>query len=125
MLRKILGAVDQIRRYDRGELGYDCLFLNVATRCNSRCRYCEAHTLDASRELDQARLFTLFAEARDAGIGHVYLSGGEPLFRRDIWALIDKLLSVSLSREHFLEKFFSTIHPLVEGKSGSEARIST
>ncbi|MHC1789505.1 radical SAM protein [Solidesulfovibrio sp.] len=97
MVRKLLGTVDQIRRYERGELGYGCLFLNITSRCNSRCRYCEAYNLDASRELDQTRLLTLFEEARAAGIPHIYLSGGEPLFRRDVWELIENILAVGLT----------------------------
>ena len=96
MLRKLWETADQIRRYDRGELDYGCLFLNLTSRCNSRCRYCEAYKLDPARELDQQRLFTLFEEARAAGIPHIYLSGGEPLFRRDVWALIEKILAVGL-----------------------------
>ena len=97
MMRKFLNTVDQIRRYERGELGYDCLFCNITSRCNSRCRYCEAYNLDASRELAQTRLFTLFEEAKAAGIPHIYLSGGEPLFRRDVWELIGKILEVGLT----------------------------
>lgn len=96
MLRRLLGMIDEVRRYDRGELGYGCLFVNITSRCNSRCRYCEAYKLDAARELDQARLFTLFEEARQAGVLHIYLSGGEPFFRRDVWELIAKILALGL-----------------------------
>ncbi|MDQ7830688.1 MAG: radical SAM protein [Desulfovibrionaceae bacterium] len=96
MLRRLLGMIDEVRRYNRGELGYGCLFVNITSRCNSRCRYCEAYKLDAARELDQARLFSLFEEARQAGVPHIYLSGGEPFFRRDVWELIEKILSLGL-----------------------------
>jgi MoaA/NifB/PqqE/SkfB family radical SAM enzyme len=96
MLKRLLGAFDQVRRYNRGELGYGCLFINITSRCNSRCRYCEAYKLDAGRELDQTRLFTLFEEARQAGIPHIYLSGGEPFFRRDVWELIERIAALGL-----------------------------
>lgn len=96
MLRKILGVIDQVRRYERGELGYGCLFLNITSRCNSRCRYCEAYTRDAAVEIDRSRLLALFEEARAAGIPHIYLSGGEPLCRRDVWELIEGILANGL-----------------------------
>jgi len=96
MRGRLLGMIDQVRRYERGELGYGCLFVNITSRCNSRCRYCEAYTLDATRELDRERLFALFEEARQAGIPHIYLSGGEPFFRRDVWELIAGILNQGL-----------------------------
>jgi MoaA/NifB/PqqE/SkfB family radical SAM enzyme len=97
MLKRLHEAMDQIRRYESGELGYGCLFLNIASRCNSRCRYCEAYTLAADRELGRDRLFRLFEEARQIGVPHIYLSGGEPFFRRDVWDLIERILSLGLT----------------------------
>src|SRR6185312_1916164 len=72
------------------------LRLSLTDRCNFRCVYCspatwggKSHLLSAS-QLD--RLVTIFASV---GIRRVRLTGGEPLFRKDIIEVVTQLAGVS------------------------------
>src|SRR5215510_10626637 len=60
---------------------------NVTNRCNLRCSYCNFPMLDP-RELSLDRLELLFDRLRDLGVQRLGLSGGEPLMRKDIGAIV-------------------------------------
>jgi cyclic pyranopterin phosphate synthase len=72
--------------------------LSVTDRCNLRCQYCmpEEHYTWLPRDLlltfeEIARLSRVFASL---GAGKVRLTGGEPLLRRDLPALVTQLRAV-------------------------------
>ncbi len=75
------------------------LRISVTDRCNFRCRYCMPEQglvwLDKSELLtfeEIVRLVRIFAEL---GVTKVRLTGGEPLLRRDLYLLVEKIARVS------------------------------
>ena len=76
----------------------DYLRISVTDRCNLRCRYCmpeegienEGH----SRMLSLEQIYRLVKIASQTGISNVRLTGGEPLIRRNIVTLVDKIASL-------------------------------
>ncbi len=77
----------------------DNLRISVTDRCNFRCRYCmpeegmvwmEKSELLAFEEIE--RLTHIFA---GLGIRKIRLTGGEPLMRKDLYLLVEKLARIS------------------------------
>ena len=75
------------------------LRISVTDRCNFRCTYCmpfdEYEWVDKKEILtfdEITRLVDLFVQL---GVDKIRLTGGEPLLRRDLEKLINKLLSLS------------------------------
>jgi pyrroloquinoline quinone biosynthesis protein E len=66
------------------------LVAELTYRCPLRCPYCSNPTdLAAHRErLDAAAWGRAFAEARELGVVHVGLTGGEPTLRRDLAQIV-------------------------------------
>ena len=74
------------------------LRISVTDRCNFRCTYCmpfDEYVWIDKREIltfeEIARLASLFAKL---GVNKIRLTGGEPLLRKDLDTLIDKLSSI-------------------------------
>jgi len=69
-------------------------FLILTTQCNRTCTYCFYETGYQGRG-DPSRLLCvdarLLERLRDAGIDKIILSGGEPLIRRDIVEIVQKI----------------------------------
>jgi pyrroloquinoline quinone biosynthesis protein E len=66
------------------------LIAELTHRCPLSCGYC-SNPLElerASAELDTPTWSRVFAEAADMGVLHLHLTGGEPMSRRDLPALI-------------------------------------
>ncbi len=91
IIKKRLNDLKQVLRYRMNALSCETLFINITSRCNSRCIFCEAHCLDASRDISSGEILRVVEESRDLGVRTVYLSGGEPFLQRDIWVFIRKL----------------------------------
>jgi pyrroloquinoline quinone biosynthesis protein E len=66
------------------------LLAELTHRCPLRCPYCSnpVELERASSELSEAEWRRVFAEAAALGVLQVHLSGGEPMVRRDLSALI-------------------------------------
>ncbi len=61
----------------------------VTTRCNQKCRMCEVTASRAGeRELSVGQVRSMAAVLRRMGVGQLVLSGGEPLLRTDLPALV-------------------------------------
>jgi len=77
------------------------LRLSVTDRCNLRCRYCrtEVQTATAPDMPDEAMLGIVRAMARLVPIRKVRLTGGEPLLRVGLSALVGKLRRLLPSAE--------------------------
>ena len=77
------------------------LRLSVTDRCNLRCRYCrtDGQTATAPGLPDEAILRILRAMARLAPVRKVRLTGGEPLLRAGLPALVRKLRGLLPSAE--------------------------
>ena len=66
------------------------LIAELTHRCPLSCGYC-SNPIELERtsaELDTAAWSRVFAEAADMGVLHLHLTGGEPMSRRDLPALI-------------------------------------
>lgn len=85
-----------IDRYDR-RINY--LRLSVTDRCNLRCSYCLPETfsdfLPAEKRLDDAEILCLVSCLAELGITHIRVTGGEPLVRPGLSALIAGMRGVA------------------------------
>ncbi len=83
---------------DRFNRRINYLRISVTDRCNLRCRYCmpENDPCMLSHEdiLTFEEIRQVVAVAAQAGISKVRLTGGEPLVRKDITALVAMIASV-------------------------------
>src|SRR5262249_61640946 len=74
------------------------LVAELTYRCPLRCVYC-SNPLDYARhgaELDTATWQRVFREAEDLGVVQLNLTGGEPLVRDDLEALIEEARRLDL-----------------------------
>jgi PqqA peptide cyclase len=74
------------------------LVAELTYRCPLRCAYCSnpvAHD-GPDRELETAAWQSLFVEAEALGVLQLHLTGGEPLLRRDLEALVSSAHAVGL-----------------------------
>lgn len=74
----------------------------LTPRCNLRCRMCYVRLTPAEmeplgRELTCAEWLQLAAEAKEAGMVFLLLTGGEPLLRRDFAQIYEGLATMGLS----------------------------
>src|SRR5918995_965327 len=89
--------------FDRHRRPLRNLRLSVTDRCNLRCSYCmpEADYVWLPRQdiLHFEEIERLVDVFLDLGVDKVRLTGGEPLLRRDLPALVERLASRSRIRD--------------------------
>src|SRR5579872_3103979 len=75
------------------------LRISVTDRCNIRCFYCMpeegAQFADASELLSFDEIERFVRAAAPLGITKLRLTGGEPLLRRDLPQLVERLAAIS------------------------------
>jgi radical SAM protein with 4Fe4S-binding SPASM domain len=64
------------------------LIIELTERCCCRCRHCYVIDGPSQGELTTAELTGLLDDARDEGVFHLLLTGGEPLLRPDLEAIL-------------------------------------
>lgn len=64
--------------------------------CNLRCRWCDTPYTSWLPEGERREVEDLVAEAAGSGVGHVVVTGGEPLLQRSITALTEGLTQQGL-----------------------------
>jgi 7-carboxy-7-deazaguanine synthase len=64
--------------------------------CNLRCRWCDTPYTSWLPEGARRPVADLVAEAKSSGVGHVVITGGEPLLQREIGALTRELRRAEL-----------------------------
>jgi cyclic pyranopterin phosphate synthase len=83
--------------FDRLQRPMRSLRMSVTDRCNIRCAYCmpeaDYHWLPRAHLLTFEELARLSAIAARLGVDRVRLTGGEPLLRRDLSRLVERLAS--------------------------------
>jgi len=85
---------------------------NTTNECNLRCRHCYRNAKDrAERELTTAEGMSLIEEIACAGFKMIIFSGGEPLLRPDIFALVEH------ARRNGLRPVFGTNGTLITGQT--------
>ena len=68
----------------------------VCLRCNSACRYCDLPLNQGRAELSRSQINSIFSDLFDHGLRYVFLQGGEPLVRKDLFDIIEDMLEIGL-----------------------------
>ena len=71
--------------------------LNITNRCNLNCTYCYGDYYNRkTRDFTKQELFDLIETLYKMGTRIIYLSGGEPLLRKDVGEIIDTIKSKNM-----------------------------
>jgi cyclic pyranopterin phosphate synthase len=75
------------------------LRIAVTSQCNLRCQYCHGEGEDTSKhdespEMTVSEIVRIVRIASSLGISRIKLTGGEPLFRKDILEIVEGIASV-------------------------------
>lgn len=72
---------------------------DVTKRCNSRCSMCSIwkNQSKVSDELTLKQMKSIFSDLKSFGVKQVFIQGGEPLLRSDIFKVVKLLISLGLS----------------------------
>lgn len=85
--------------YDRYNRKITYLRVSVTDRCNLRCTYCMpaegVKLLDHRDILSFEEIVEVVREAVDLGVTKVRITGGEPLVRKGIVSLVEKIAAIS------------------------------
>ena len=80
---------------DRFGRTIDYLRISVTSRCNLNCLYCRplghAYSVLPGEQLSLEEIVTVAQAAASLGVKHIRLTGGEPLLRDDLPALVCRL----------------------------------
>ena len=79
-------------KYERPILS---LRITITNRCNVNCLYCHHDGMVRSKdEMTADELYTICKIAKKIGVRKIRLSGGEPLIRKDIVEIVQKIASL-------------------------------
>ena len=71
------------------------LRITITNRCNVNCLYCHHDGMVSSKqEMTADELYIICKIAKDIGVQKIRISGGEPLIRKDIVEIIEKIASL-------------------------------
>ncbi len=80
---------------DRYQRPIISLRITLTNRCNVNCLYCHHDGMVMSKdEMTADELYAICKIAKNIGVKKIRLSGGEPLIRKDIVEVIDKIASL-------------------------------
>ncbi len=80
---------------DKFERPIISLRITLTNRCNVNCVYCHHDGMVSSKkEMTADELYTICKIAKDLGVKKIRLSGGEPLIRKDIVEIVEKIASL-------------------------------
>ena len=68
----------------------------VCLRCNSACRYCDLPLNQGRTELNREQIKSIFTDLFDNGVRYVFLQGGEPLLRKDLFDVVEDMQEIGL-----------------------------
>jgi radical SAM protein with 4Fe4S-binding SPASM domain len=83
------------KKRDKTGFPRDVIF-EITHRCNLRCRHCYVAPESGKKELSTQEVKSVLDQLVEAGCLHLTLTGGEPLRRKDILALIDYARRIGL-----------------------------
>ncbi len=69
----------------------------VCLRCNSACKYCDLPLNVGRYEMSRAEIREAFGRLYQEGIRFVFVQGGEPLVRRDLFEILEDLAEIGFS----------------------------
>lgn len=97
---------------DRYQRPIISLRITLTNRCNVNCLYCHHDGMVTSKdEMTADELYSICKIAKNMGVKKIRISGGEPLIRKDIVEIIDKIASLEFedisitTNGTFLEKY--------------------
>ena len=80
---------------DKYERPIISLRITLTNRCNVNCLYCHHDGMVKSRdEMTADELYTICKIAKKLGVKKIRLSGGEPLLKKDIVEIVEKIASL-------------------------------
>ena len=80
---------------DKFERPIISLRITLTNRCNVNCVYCHHDGMVSSKqEMTADELHTICKIAKNLGVKKIRLSGGEPLIRKDIVEVVEKIASI-------------------------------
>ena len=80
---------------DKFERPIISLRITLTNRCNVNCVYCHHDGMVSSKqEMTADELYTICKIAKSLGVKKIRLSGGEPLIRKDIVEVVEKIASL-------------------------------
>ena len=80
---------------DKFERPIISLRITLTNRCNVNCVYCHHDgMLSSKKEMTADELYTICKIAKRLGVKKIRLSGGEPLIRKDIVEVVEKIASL-------------------------------
>ena len=85
--RILQGGLPAATRFGRAPLGVSWV---VTNRCNLRCVYCACPDIK-TKELNTSQALDVVEDMAALGTARVHITGGEPLVRKDIGTLIDRM----------------------------------
>jgi len=65
-------------------------------RCNSACGYCDLPLNEGREELSREQIRIIFTDLYAEGVRYVFLQGGEPMVRKDIFEIIEDMQAIGL-----------------------------
>ena len=81
--------------HDKYERPILSLRITLTNRCNVNCLYCHHDGMVKSRdEMTADELYTICKIAKKIGVRKIRLSGGEPLLKKDIVEIVEKIASL-------------------------------
>lgn len=112
---KLLWKIDSMSEEfvkDRYQRPIISLRITLTNRCNVNCLYCHHDGMVTSKdEMTADELYSICKIAKNMGVKKIRISGGEPLIRKDIVEIIDKIASLEFedisitTNGTFLEKY--------------------
>ena len=87
IVNEIFGSIDG-EGLRTGELA---TFIRLAG-CNLRCRYCDTDYALSMKQGKQMTIEEIIKKAKEIGYKNITLTGGEPLFQKNSFKLIDELI---------------------------------
>ena len=79
-------------KYERPILS---LRITITNRCNENCIYCHHDGMVSSKEeMTPDEIYRISKIAKKIGVNKIRLSGGDPLVRKDIVEIVEKIASL-------------------------------
>lgn len=80
---------------DKFERPIISLRITITNRCNENCIYCHHDGMVSSKdEMTSDEIYTICKIAKKLGVKKIRLSGGDPLVRKDIVEIVEKIASL-------------------------------
>jgi len=80
--------------YKMNNVKFKNIVINITAKCNLDCIFCECRSLDTKSDLTFNEIESFFREMADRGVKSVFIGGGEPFMRKDMWDILTLLKNI-------------------------------